>query len=82
VACLVQVLFALNERYFVNEKGSVKAASTFPLRPDQFEETVSSVLAEPGRDPARLRASVRRLEELVQTTREMSAKHLSRDADD
>jgi predicted nucleotidyltransferase len=82
VACLVQVLFALNERYFVNEKGSVKATSTFPLRPDEFEETVSSVLAEPGRDPARLRASVRRLEELVQTTREMSAEHLSRDADD
>ena len=82
VACLVQVLFALNERYFVNEKGSVKATSSFALRPDEFEEAVSSVLAAPGEDPARLRASVRRLEELVQTTREMSAKHLSRDADD
>jgi hypothetical protein len=77
----VQVLFALNKRYFVNEKGSVKATSSFPLRPDEFEETVSSVLAAPGEDPAQLRASVRRLEELVQTAREMSTEHLLREAD-
>ena len=81
VACLVQVLFALNKRYFVNEKGSVKATSSFPLRPDEFEETVSSVLAAPGEDPAQLRASVRRLEELVQTAREMSTERLLREAD-
>ena len=71
-ACLVQVLFALNERYFVNEKGSLRAADSFPLHPEGFEESVSRVLAEPGKTPARLHESVRRFEELVRTTREMS----------
>ncbi len=44
VACLVQVLFALNEHYFVNEKDSVKAVSGFPSRPSDFEEVVGKVL--------------------------------------
>jgi predicted nucleotidyltransferase len=71
-ACLVQVLFAVNERYFVNEKGSVKVAGSFPLCPEGFEDTVSHVLSEPGRDPARLSESVREFERLVQETRELS----------
>lgn len=71
-ACLIQVLFALNERYFVNEKGSLKATSSFPLCPEGFGESVSCVLAYPGGDPPRLRESVRRFEELVRATREMS----------
>ncbi len=71
-ACLVQVLFAVNERYFVNEKGSVKVAGSFPLCPEGFEGVVSHVLSEPGMDPARLSESVREFERLVQETRELS----------
>lgn len=48
VACLVQVLFALNERYFVNEKGSVRGASGFPFGPPDFEEVVEEALGGPG----------------------------------
>jgi hypothetical protein len=68
----VQALFALNERYFVNEKGSVRTTASLPLCPEGFEETVSRVLAEPGETPARLRESVERFERLVRTTREFS----------
>ena len=75
-ACLVQALFTLNERYFVNEKGSVRAAASFPLCPLGFEETVSRVLAEPGDTPDRLRESVRRFEQLVGATREVSTESL------
>jgi predicted nucleotidyltransferase len=71
-ACLVQVLFALNERYFVNEKGSVRAIASFPVCLEGFEETVSCVLAEPGKTPAQLSESIRRFEQLVRTTRELS----------
>jgi predicted nucleotidyltransferase len=71
-ACLVQVLFAVNERYFVNEKGSVKVAGSFHLCPEGFEDAVSHVLSEPGMDPARLSESVREFERLVQETRELS----------
>jgi predicted nucleotidyltransferase len=77
-ACLIQVLFALNERYFVNEKGSVRAAASFPLCPEGFEETVSRVLAETGQTPDRLRESIRRFEELVRATRELSTENPDR----
>ena len=40
VACLVQVLFALNRRYFVNEKGSVAEVGSFEVRPEGFESSV------------------------------------------
>jgi len=43
-ACLVQVLYALNERYFVNEKGSARAADSFPFHPAGFGE----ILDRPG----------------------------------
>jgi predicted nucleotidyltransferase len=75
-ACLVQVLFALNERYFVNEKGSVRAVDSFLVRPNGFAETVSSVLAQPGDGSPRLTASVERLGELVEAVRGLSSRHL------
>jgi predicted nucleotidyltransferase len=75
-ACLVQVLFALNERYFVNEKGSVETAGSFTLRPDGFAETVSAVLAEPGHNPARLTASVAELERLLRDAQDIVSERL------
>ncbi|MCA1717145.1 MAG: nucleotidyltransferase domain-containing protein [Actinobacteria bacterium] len=66
-ACLVQVLFALNERYLINEKGSVAATDSLPLRPEDFRETVESVLAYPGKTSKQLAANIRRLEKTVVT---------------
>jgi len=68
-ASLVQVLYALNERYFVNEKGSVAAADAFPLRPDGFEGRVSAVLGRAGETPEELSRSHRALKDLVEDTR-------------
>jgi hypothetical protein len=31
LACIAQVLFALNERYLINEKGALREAADFPL---------------------------------------------------
>lgn len=74
VACLVQVLFALNERYFVNEKGSVSTVETFSYRPNGFGETVSSVLARPGDSPDLLAESIERLAELVRAVEALSSR--------
>lgn len=73
-ACLIQALFALNEQYFVNEKGSVRTVESFALHPAGFEETVSAVLAHPGSDPEELSASIRRFDELARAARALSAK--------
>lgn len=65
-ACLVQTLFALNERYVINEKGSVEAAGALPVSPPQFADIIGSVLACPGDNPDQLQGSVGRLEILVE----------------
>ena len=43
VACAAQVLFALNRRYLINEKGAVAAAAQLPLIVDNLAERASSV---------------------------------------
>jgi hypothetical protein len=46
VACLIQVLFALNERYINNEKGAIQIADAFLLRPNNFKAIVSTIFSE------------------------------------
>lgn len=45
VACMNQVLFALNEEYLLNEKGAVALANSFALCPKNYQEWVESVFA-------------------------------------
>jgi hypothetical protein len=72
-ACMVQALFALNERYLINEKGSVEVANSLPLRPANFKETVDSALARPGERPEELESSVGRLEDLLEAVENLCA---------
>jgi len=64
----VQVLFAANRRYFVNEKGSLAATDAFELRPDRFRGRVKRILSEPGSRPTRLES---RLAEMTALVREV-----------
>lgn len=64
-ACLVQAVFAINERYCINEKGALNLASTFS--PD-FAATITAVLGSPGNDGVALR---QRVEELAQEIEEV-----------
>ncbi len=43
LCCVPQVLFALNRRYLINEKGAVEAAARLPLTIDKFSERAGSV---------------------------------------
>lgn len=67
-ACLVQTLFGLNGRYFINEKRAVRTAGSFPICPERFAETVTEVLAAPGDTPEALVRSLARMEALVRAT--------------
>ncbi len=77
-ASLVLVLYALNERYFVNEKGSVAEASRFPLAADGFAAIVRSVLSEPGSDAAALLENIERLERLRGEVAQLCEEHVPR----
>ncbi|MBZ0287033.1 MAG: nucleotidyltransferase domain-containing protein [Anaerolineae bacterium] len=71
-ACLVQVIFALNERYCLNEKGALKLAASFPLCPPEFEATIKRALGQLGDNPAALKESIAQLERLVDAVRLLS----------
>ena len=43
VSCLLQTLFALNECYWMNEKGAVAIANSFPRTPQRFSERIDEV---------------------------------------
>jgi predicted nucleotidyltransferase len=64
VACLVQVLFALHGRWFVNEKGSVAEAAGLPLTPAGFAARVDAVLGGLVPDPATLEAALDEMDAL------------------
>jgi hypothetical protein len=70
LACAAQVLFALNGRYLINEKGALAEAATFPLTIPNLMGLTTQVwrLIGPGdfrRAFAMLRAMERELNELL-----------------
>jgi hypothetical protein len=69
VSCMVQALFAANGRWFLNEKGSVAAVESFPLRPQGFSEVASRLLGCPGRDAPALAETVSRYGALLDEVR-------------
>ena len=71
-ACLVQTLFALNERYVINEKGSVEAAGSLSVGPPGFAGIIGSVLAHPGERADQLQVSIERCEKLLASVKALS----------
>jgi predicted nucleotidyltransferase len=74
---LVQALFALNERYYINEKGAIKTIETFPLHPDNFAERINGVLGGIGTTSTELYASVERMSELIKAVHVMCNQSLA-----
>lgn len=72
IACLIQVLFALNERYFINEKGSIRIADSFGICPNQFMKIVSTVLINPGDNADKLLLSISKLESLLEQVKALT----------
>ena len=68
LACLGQMLFALNERYLINEKGALREAAGFPLTISDLARRVAGVweYIENGKPAAALlRATDRELQVLT-----------------
>lgn len=62
---LVQTLFALNETYFINDKGVDAAIEGFTLLPRNFTRVTAEALGWVGASPAELGAAVERFRGLV-----------------
>ena len=62
----MQVLFALNERYYRSDKGALEELGSFDARPEDFVSAVTEVLARPGRSSANLAKGADRMGRLLQ----------------
>ncbi len=68
VSCMLQVIFALNGEYWLNEKGAVALAEGFPLRPPNFRARIEEVFALLDANAQTLEAALGVLAGLVQDT--------------
>ena len=67
-AALVQVLFALNETYFMNEKGAVSTVDYLSIKPPSFSSRITGILSRPGDVPDALLARVDAMASLITET--------------
>jgi predicted nucleotidyltransferase len=67
------VLYALNRRFFLNEKGASAESRQFAIEPARFHDTVASVLGNVGTTAAELAASVAGFQRLAAELRQLAA---------
>lgn len=66
VACMAQVLFALNQEYCLNEKGAVALIETFPVRPRDWQQRVTQAFQNLTTGKAGIAEGIHLLNELAQ----------------
>lgn len=66
VMCMLQVLFALNKTYWLNEKGAVTIANAFPWKPAEFQSRVDQSFQLLEADPGSIQKAIDILQELGQ----------------
>ncbi|BCL77908.1 nucleotidyltransferase domain-containing protein [Ktedonobacteria bacterium brp13] len=64
IHCLVQILYAINETYYLSEKKLAADLNSFSVRPDNFLERISTLLGATGTTSVQLQVSLTRTEEL------------------
>jgi hypothetical protein len=69
---LTQVLFALNETYFISDKKVMEAIAKFPIRPPNYGQQIAEILARPGQTAAELSQTVSQLRTVWQSVAELA----------
>jgi predicted nucleotidyltransferase len=66
IHCLVQVLYALNETYYISEKRLAEDVSSFRIVPERFMERVYAILGVVGTDGTQLQEALAKVEGLYE----------------
>jgi predicted nucleotidyltransferase len=64
VMCMLQVLFAVNKTYWLNEKGAVALAEAFPRKPGRLQARINDVFQALAAEPPAIQSAIAILEEL------------------
>lgn len=68
VSCLNQVLFALNETYWMNEKGAAAIVDTFSMHPSNYSHRINKILTLVTEEQAALEKALSLLHDLIHET--------------
>lgn len=71
VSCVNQVLFALNEEYFINEKKAVRMIDKFRLKPQNYKERIDEMITSLSVNIDSTRRGIEILEGLIGETKEL-----------
>jgi hypothetical protein len=63
-ACMTQVLFAINEQYWLNEKGAAAVTESFAIKPRDFRTRLEAAFSGLGGSPAEMEQAAAELESL------------------
>ena len=66
------VLYALNRKFFLNEKGAFAESRRFKIKPAHFHDSVAKILGNVGHTPAELSASVEGFQNIAQEMRALA----------
>lgn len=72
VMCMLQVLFAINKEYWLNEKGAVAIANGFAIKPANFQSRVGEIFGLLNTTPESIGKSIALLSELSEEMRSLS----------
>jgi len=72
---LTQALFALNERYFINDKRVMEVAANFMILPEGYIQQITGILAHPGETAAELVHSVAHMRSVWQSVAACSGEY-------
>lgn len=76
VSCLVQVIYALNETYIMNEKGSLTNIDTFNIIPKDFKRKVENIFYTFTMDTKNMKNLIHELSDIVKEVEELCDKHI------
>jgi hypothetical protein len=74
-SCLLQTLFALNEQYWMNEKGALAIAAGFDRRPVDLEKRIHSAFGLLQPDASRLTAGLTVLDTIIREVEDLLSSH-------
>lgn len=72
IHCLVQVLYALNQTYYLSEKKLARDFRSFQIQPERFLERIHGILGAPGMTSEQLQETLQQAEALYQESSTLS----------
>jgi predicted nucleotidyltransferase len=72
ISCLIQVIYALNKTYMMNEKGALNYTDSFEIKPKDFKKRVESILYSSTVDTENMKNSLDELSGIVKEVELMS----------